>query len=227
MNETVNTTGEIVNTPDMVGKAGEVAASGWEYIPLILERMWDLISAPFKHHEMLWILLPLILTFVVLEFYFNRHRDDELGWAAAVANSLILFIVAIDLLKHSFHYASPFVVFKEVGVAAFTEATLPLAPQVFIMIIFLGLLGIVITIVNYYHLLPSKLMFEVSGHPPVNFLAFMAIVIVYTTGTDHAVPLDIPTLIAGVVVYVIVLYAMHLVRRSLGSYPKKKKKKSF
>jgi len=59
------------------------------------------------------------------------------------------------------------------------------------------IVGLAITIINYYHLLPRKLAFEMSSHPPVNFLAYFAIAIVYSAGTETEIPLDIPTLIAG------------------------------
>lgn len=183
----------------------DVLTTSKDLVPLILGRLWDLAAAPFRHQEMLWIIFPLLLTLLVLEFYFDRHGDEELGWAAAVANSLILFIVAIDLVKHSFHQQSPIEVAKIVFLAVFTKEQLPLAPEVLILILFLGVLGVLVTVVNYYHLLPRKLAFEVSGHPPINFLAYFAIVIVYSAGTEHPIPFDIATLVAGVLLYVLLL----------------------
>lgn len=210
LNETLNTTTGVI-----ASKATNFANFLGVFIPLVLFRLWDIIAAPFRNSEMLWIIFPLALTFIVLEFYFDRHGTEELGWAAAVANSLILFIVAIDLIKHSFHYAPPWKVAKVVFLAVFTKETLPIEPQVLILIVFLALLGIFITIVNYFHLLPKKMAFEVSGHPPINFLAFFAIVVVYSTDTAHPVPLDIPALIAGVLLYLILLFIVFSVRRGL------------
>lgn len=185
-----------------------------EFVPLVFMRLWDLAMAPFREPEMLWIIFPLLLTLIVLEFYFDRHGDDELGWAAAVANSLILFIVAMDLIRHSFPGETPWQVFKDLGVAAFTDATLPLEPQVLLLILFIGALGVGITVVNYYHLLPRKLAFEISGHPPVNFLAYFAIAIVYSSGKGHPIPLDLATLLGGVVLYLLLLLAVFSVKRA-------------
>ena len=83
MNETLNGTLNVSNiTAKAIGTGVDVAQS---FLPLVLHRMWELVAAPFRHPEMLWILFPLFLTLIVLEFYFDRHGDDELGWAAAVA----------------------------------------------------------------------------------------------------------------------------------------------
>jgi len=202
-----------VTNTTLVDKAADVTTGISGIIPLVFSRMWQLIAAPFRYQEMLWIIFPLLLTFLVLEFYFDRHGDEELGWAAAVANSLILFIVAIDLLKHAFHQAPPYEVAREIVLAMFTDAELPLQPQVLVLILFLALAGIAVTLINYYHLLPRKLAFEVSGHPPVNFLAYFAIAIVYTAGTDHAIPLDISSLVAAGLLYVILLLVVFTLKR--------------
>jgi hypothetical protein len=197
----------------LLDKASDVASVAQSFLPLVLSRMWDLVAAPFRNQEMLWIIFPLLLTFIVLEFYFDRHGDEELGWAAAVANSLILLIVALDLLKHGFHQATPWAVLREIALAIFTDSTLPLEPQVLLLILFVGALGVAITLINYYHLLPRKLAFEVSGHPPMNYLAYFAIVIVYSTGTTHEIPLDLATLIAGALLYVMLLVLFFFARR--------------
>jgi hypothetical protein len=212
LNSTLNNT-----LNETLGRAAENISVLKDIVPLVLSRFWDLIAAPFHRPEMLWIIMPLLFTFIVMEFYFGRHRDEELGWAAAVANSLILIIVAIDLLKHSFHYAPPWTVFKEIMTAAFTDAVLPLPPQVVLLILFLGASGVAITFINYFHLLPSRIAFEVSGHPPVNFLAYFAIAIVYSAGTRSEIPFDIATLIAGALLYVLMLIIIFMVRKATGN----------
>ncbi len=215
INQTVNST---LSLTDFV----DVGFSWWdifrEMLPLLFTRMWELIVSPFRYQDMMWVLFPLVLTLIVLEFYFDRHGDEKLGWAAAVANSLILFIVAVDLLRHSFPGNTPWDVLKEAIVAAFTDSVLPIPSDVFLMILFVGLLGVVITLVNYYHLLPASLAFEVSGHPPVNFITYLAVVIVYTSGKEHAVPLDGVTLGAGALLFVILLFLFFMFKRSIKKF---------
>ncbi|MBR9700918.1 hypothetical protein GOV11_03575, partial [Candidatus Woesearchaeota archaeon] len=213
VNATLNATLNATNAT-LKERAGEAISTGVQFAPLVTERIMTLILAPFRYSDMLWIIFPLALTLIVLEFYFDRHGDEELGWAAAVANSLILFIVSMDLLRHSFPGLTPWEVFKEIGAAVFTKSTLPLEPQVLMLILFLGALGLFITLSNYYHLLPKKLAFEVSGHPPINFLAYFAIAIVYTTGTEYEIPLDTPTLAAGIILYILMLLAVFIIKRA-------------
>ncbi len=212
-----NATAPLTNT-SLLGNASDIAITASSFLPLVFSRLWDLLSAPFIRTEMLWIIFPLALTFLVLEFYFDRHGDEELGWAAAVANALILLIVALDLIKHSFHYATPWVVLKEIVLAIFTDAALPIPTQNLVLIIFLGCLGVGITVINYYHLLPRKLAFEMSGHPPVNFLAYFAIAIVYTAGTAHEIPLDMATLVAGALLFFLIILLVFLIKRGVSNF---------
>lgn len=214
LNASVNATSNATSLlNETIMKAADAAVTMQSFLPLVFVRLWELLSAPFRHQEMLWIIFPLFFTLIVMEFYYDRHDDEELGWGAALANSLILIIVSIDLLKHSFHYATPFVVLKEIVLAAFTDANLPLAPQVLILILFLGALGLTITIINYYHLLPRKMAFIISGHPPINFLAYFAIAIVYSTGTSHEIPFDIATLAAGFLLFIVILVIVFSIKK--------------
>jgi len=223
-NSTGNSTGilgnEIINTTlaKVSEKASDAAAVAHSFLPLIFIRLWDLVAAPFRNPQMLWIIFPLFFTFIVMEFYFERHGDEELGWGAAVANSLILIIVSIDLIRHSFHQAAPWEVLREIALAIFGDQELPVAPVVLILVLFLGALGLAITLINYFHLLPRKLAFELSGHPPINFLAYFSIAIVYSVGTEHEIPLDIPALIAGVILFLLLLLAVFGLRRLFGRF---------
>jgi hypothetical protein len=211
LNATVNAT--VANTTGIVAKAGAAVGTAQSFVPLVFIRLWELIAAPFRHGEMLWIIFPLFFTLIVMEFYYDRHDDEEIGWGAALANSLVLIFVAIDLIKVSFGNQTPWAVLKEVVLYVFTDATLEIAPQVLLLIIFLGALGLAVTIINYFHLLPRKVAFIVSGHPPINFLAYFAIAIVYSTHTSHPIPFDLATLIAGALLFVLILLGVFSIKR--------------
>jgi hypothetical protein len=218
LNETMNATLNGTNTTaqalnSTVSKAGDALSAAQSFIPLVFLRLWDLITAPFRHAEMLWIILPLFFTLIVMEFYYDRHDDEEMSWGAALANSLVLIFVAIDLIKVSFNNATPWAVLKQVVLYIFSDAQLDIAPQVLLLIIFLGCLGIGVTIINYFHLLPKRIAYIVSGHPPINFLAFFAIAIVYSTHTNHPIPFDMATLVAGALLFVLILLAVFGVKK--------------
>jgi hypothetical protein len=210
LNETTNAT---ANATALGNSTLFDAGAAQSFVPLVFQRLFDLLAATFRQGEMLWIVLPLLFTFLVMEFYYDRHADEELGWGAAVANSLILIFVAIDLIKVSFEHATPWDVLSSVMSYAFGDGQLAVEPQVLFLILFLGALGMSVTLINYFHLLPRRMAFVVSSHPPINFLAYFAIAIVYSTHTEHPIPFDMATLIAGALLFVIILAFVFGVKR--------------
>jgi len=221
LNETVNATvnatnGSILNSAllnQTLSKASEAASVATSFVPLVFIRLWDLIAAPFRHAEMLWIIFPLFFTLLVMELYYDRNQDEELGWGAALANSLVLVFVTIDLIKTSFSHGTPWSVLKEIVLAVFGNGQLPISPQTLILILFLAAYGIVVTVVNYFHLLPRKLAFIISHHAPINYLAYFAVAIVYSLGTDHPIPFDLATLIAAALLFIIILVIVFVIKR--------------
>jgi hypothetical protein len=222
LNETANATSSTLNqtilnltnqTINETVTQATVASQITGFIPLVFHRLWLLIAAPFAHPEMLWIVLPLFFTLFVMEFYYERHDNEELGWGAAVANSMILIFVAIDLIKTTFGYKPPWTVAMEIMRAIVSGESLPTSPQIVVLILFMGALGISVTLINYFHLLPGKVMFIVSGHPTINFLGYFAIAIVYSTHSEHPIPFDIPTLVAGVLLFVLILLGVFSIKR--------------
>lgn len=213
MNVTNETITPVLN--DTLAKVTETATVAHSFLALVFIRLWELVLAPFREQEMLWIIFPLLFTLLVMEFYYDRHRDEELGWGAAIANSLVLIFISIDLLKTSYDYATPWTVIKNLALTIFGDETLLIPVQVFILIAFIFLLGMILTIINYYHLMPRKMAYVISGHPPVNFLAYFAIIIVYSARTPHAIPFDLPTLTAAALLFIIILAVVFSIRRFL------------
>jgi hypothetical protein len=150
------------------------------YLPIIISwlqdvwhRMIEIVLSPIHTLEMLWLLIPLLLTLFLMELYFGRYKDEELGWNTAFGNVIILLFVAAYLANHIYTNELYFNSTK-VTVAA----TVVLA-------------GIILMIIDFYHLLPKKIAFQISSKLPINFLAFSAIILVYTN-----IPIDYITLYA-------------------------------
>lgn len=182
-------------------------------LPAIASRFWDLVSAPFYHPHMQWIIIPLILTFLATEFYFFRHTDEELSWNAALVNSMVLIFIAIDLTKTAFHEKPP------LQVAQLFAASLTSGESIgmFLVIIFIGGLGLALATINYFHLLPRRLAFILSSHPPINFIAYFAIVIVYSHIDGNPIPLDKHTVIAGTLLFTLIVLVLYIAARAFGS----------
>lgn len=133
---------------------------------------------------MLWILTPLLLATLFMEFYFERYSQEELGWNTAFGNTLVLLFVSIDLIRHLHN-----------------NALISANPK-FAIVIAVVFVGTVVTLLDFFHALPKSLAFVVSSKLPINCLALAAVLFVYTT-----LPLDFATY-AALILLVIVLFVL-------------------
>lgn len=135
----------------------------FEYILAVKVRSLEIVYSPLTNPDMLWLLVPLILNLVLLEFYFSRHRHEELGWNTAYGNALVLIFIAVMLAKH----------LSEQG-TIYTDQVK------FAIVLIVILVGVSLTIIDYFHWLPKNVAFKISSKIPINYLALVAIVLVYT-----------------------------------------------
>jgi hypothetical protein len=156
--------------------------------PLVLERTFEIIKSPVINTEMIWLLAPLIITLLAMEFYFGRYKDEELGWNSAYGNALVLVFVSASLAKHVYMNELYFNLVKLSAVA---------------VMIFMGL---ELMFIDFFHILPKKIAFNISSKVPINFLAFVAIILVYTE-----LPIDNITLVAFIVLLILLLIFIGLI----------------
>ena len=154
----------------------------------LLPRLYDLISAPWQNPDMIWILSPMLITLLLMEFYFGRYTKEELGWNTAVGNALVLIFVSIDLFRHIFT--------TNLGVVTHAIFIYNLK-EIFIASI-IGLSAIWLLLVDFFHLIPKRLAFFISSSLPINLIAYLGIVVVYSN-----FPLDNLTILAALVLLVI------------------------
>ncbi len=55
----------------------------------IQEVVMEFILAPMRYPEILPTVLPIIVGAVVIELYFGKHTNEELGWNTSVGNAII------------------------------------------------------------------------------------------------------------------------------------------
>jgi len=154
----------------------------------LIPRLSDLVSAPWQNPNMIWILAPMLITLLLMEFYFGRYSKEELGWNTAVGNALVLIFVSIDLFRHIFT--------TNLGAITHTVFVYNLK-EVFIASI-IGASAIWLLLVDFFHLLPKRLAFLISSSLPINLIAYLGIVVVYSN-----FPLDNPTLLAALILFII------------------------
>lgn len=65
---------------------------------LVLE---ELFLAPVRHTELLPSLLPIILGALVIELYFGKYTNEQLGWNTSVGNAVIWMTTGANLLINS------------------------------------------------------------------------------------------------------------------------------
>lgn len=165
-------------------------------LPLVLERFNELVSAPLNHPDMIWIVAPMVLIVLSMNFYFGRHHNEELGWNTAFGNSLVLVFVSVDLVRFMYHMAEP------VGWRNFLAN-----PVESLVVVGVGVEGLLLYFTNYLHALPKKLSFWVGSALPVNLQAYIAIAIVYTE-----IPFDGVTMTAAVLLFFALFFVLKTLR---------------
>ena len=150
--------------------------------------MLELVQAPINHPDMLWMAIPIIITLFLMQFYFGLHKE-ELGWNSAVANSLVLVFVSIDLFRFIYNYSAP--------PSSLNWLLFPVKSLVAFIVIFEGVL---LFFTDFLHFLPKKLAFIISSSLPVNVTAYIAVALVYTN-----IEINWITLIAAVILLFIAI----------------------
>ena len=158
------------------------------HFPLILARAKEILLTPLTGGEILWILIPLILTLFVMETYFGRYANDELGWNTAVGNALVLLFVAMDLFRTLIrHLPEPH---------TFRTVFPHLSEARFILAACVGIGACYLIATNFFRIFPKQIAFEISSAFPINFIAYATVVLVYTT-----IPLDWYTLFGSAILF--------------------------
>lgn len=154
-----------------------------------------LVDAPFKVPEMLWMLIPIIVSVVMMEFYFGRYKEEELGWNTAFGNALVLSFVSIDLFRHTY---------EPTGRTIMESLQSPDTKISIAMVIF-GF-AILLMLMNYFHFLPKKIAYAISSGPFIQMIALLGIIIVYSDG----IPLNWTTLLACILIFILANFILHI-----------------
>jgi hypothetical protein len=158
----------------------------------IVDRFVDLLLAPAQFTQMLWMAVPLVLTIFLMELYFSRYSAEELGWNSAYGNALVLLFVTVDLFRYLYNN----------NLLEMMSLKLALALAV-------AILAILLTMINFLHILPEGFAYGLSSKLPMNFIAYTALILIYSE-----IPIDITTLISSAGLFIL-FAAIILVIRSI------------
>ncbi|MBM3199398.1 hypothetical protein FJZ53_00560 [Candidatus Woesearchaeota archaeon] len=160
-----------------------------EWINMFLERFKDIAIAPYNHSHMLWIVIPLVVTAVLSEIYFGRYKFEDMGWNSAYENSLVLFFVSMDLIRKLYVSNTLFPISMKSSLA------------IILIVISLGLI-----ILNFFHVLPKSLAFSITSTLPINVLAYLIAILVYSN-----IPLDLLTFGAAMTLAVLIVLLVRFI----------------
>ena len=185
------------------------------FAPTVAERVKEILLAPANHPEMIWIAIPLLMTLLLLEFYFGRYRDEELGWNTALGNSLVLVFVGLDLLRRI--HGERF--FSTVGIQTLTS----ISPEE-IAALSIFAVGMIMILINFFHMLPKSFAFVMSSPLAVNLTSYLAITFIYS-----GIPIGMESLTAAFIIFVAAILLIDLIHLFEPKYkaPKKTNVESF
>lgn len=143
-------------------------------IKLILNKTAEIIEQPILNKDMLWILLPLLTALFLMELYFGRYKEEELGWNSAVSNSIVLFFVGMNLC--SFLYSKNMLI----GITTVPQALVDIAAKKTFIAFFILLESVFFIALNFFHLVSRRFAFGISSALIMNYLGVISIVLVYS-----------------------------------------------
>lgn len=161
-----------------------------EITNLIIQRLIELLTTPFQNPIMFWELGPLILTLFILELYFGRYKNERVGWASTVSNSLVLIFVGSNLLHYLY--------LENLFIFADLRSILPF---------FLIAAGLILFTLDFFHMLPQFIAYGISSVLPINLTAAIVIILVHTQ-----IPLDKITFFAGLILFIILLLIIKIIQ---------------
>ncbi|MCX8194282.1 MAG: hypothetical protein N3G19_02900 [Candidatus Pacearchaeota archaeon] len=167
----------------------------------IYERALEIIRQPALNPEMLWMLIPMLVSLFLIELYFGRYSEEELGWNSAVSNALVLFFVGINLA--SWLYSNGMLVgFMPVDIAIFDIAL----KKTFIAAVVIAESALLLFL-NFFHLVAKRFSFGISSGLIINFVGAISIILVYSD-----IPLDIATFPAVLLIFICLVLFFWIIR---------------
>jgi len=68
----------------------------------ILNGFKEIFSSPLRDPSILWLLVPIILFWLVMEIYFGRYKEEKLGWNSALGYGLSMFWIVVISFRTMF-----------------------------------------------------------------------------------------------------------------------------
>lgn len=146
-------------------------------LTMLGERIQDIALQPLTNSDMLWILIPMVAALFLMELYFGKYKEEELGWNTAVSNALVLFFVGMNLC--SFLSAKSMLV----GINEIMPTVFDIALKKSFIAYFIIIESIFLLVLNFFHLATKRFAFGISSGLVLNFVGIIAIILVHSPST--------------------------------------------
>lgn len=173
-------------------------------LQILWQRVVDIVQQPIINREMLWMLLPMLAALFLMELYFGKYKEEELGWNTAVSNSLVLFFVGMNLCY--FLSANNLLV----GMSEVAPAVFDMALKKSFIAYFIIIESIFLLMLNFFHLAGKRFAFGVSSGLILNFIGIMAIIFIHSP--NPALLSEWLTIPAVLVIFVMMLLFFLIIR---------------
>ncbi|WEL19299.1 hypothetical protein [Candidatus Nanohalococcus occultus] len=153
--------------------------------PTVESRIIEFATAPLNNPELLSSLLPLILGAFVIELYFGKHTNEELGWNTSVGNAVIWISTGLNL---------------------YLTGALDTELERLATLVVLGV-GSFMGYMNFFHKWSESWAFRLSSADVIYPLGHVTVVVVKT-----GIPVDDVTLKAGGVFVLLTIVGFRILR---------------
>lgn len=152
-----------------------------------------ILKAPFVDISVLWIILPLIILWFVLEIYFDTHKKEKLGWNTALGNGISMFWITVELMRHLFENSFAAFAWPKFGAVSFIFAY-----------------ALFISYVSFTHKLSAKLTYALAAPTPVYF--FSGIAVMWAHGS---LIISLPVLVDLMILFILIILVELILRKVL------------
>lgn len=165
----------------------------------IIVRFLKMIYFSYYNEQIFWTIAPLMFSLMMAQMYFGKYKTEEMGWNSAFTNSISLIWVTATLIKF---------LHSEYGLYSFIFLD-SLRGYLILMSVFL-ILTLLISYLNFNHYIPKYWAFLLSSSLLINIIAYIVIIIIMAK-----FPLDIVTMDASIILFVLLLATFGLYKYSI------------
>ena len=163
----------------------------------IFPRFLDMVFVTIKKTETLEILIPLLITLFLIQLYFGRNKDEQIGWNTAYANCIVLLFVVAHLGTYVYSNYGLDALYNLGGTAYYKT----------LFVLILGLVALSLMFIDFFHSIDERFSFLMSSSIFINVISFIGVVLVYSD-----IVFDLVTLFASLFIFVLVIIFFKLLR---------------